>query len=152
MLKHAYGPGLRATRDYATLALLFGCGLRRSELVGLTLDEVQVRQGHWAIADLIGKGGHIRTVPIPQWAKAALDRWIAAAGVTEGRIFRPVARTERLWGQGISQNVVWYVVKTCCITNPENVCDLRRFLGCIALGSNGCELSCGRGELGKRGS
>src|SRR5205807_6955305 len=39
-----------------------------------------------------------------------------------------------------------------CSTNPENVCGLRRFLGCMALGSNGCELSCGRGELGKRGS
>jgi integrase len=32
VLKHAYGPSLRAKRDYAMLALLFGCGLRRSEL------------------------------------------------------------------------------------------------------------------------
>ena len=47
------------------LAILFGCGLRRSELVGLKFDDVQVRQGHWAIVDLVGKGGHIRTVPIP---------------------------------------------------------------------------------------
>jgi site-specific recombinase XerD len=30
------------------LAMLFGCGFRRSELVGLELDEVQMRQGHWA--------------------------------------------------------------------------------------------------------
>ena len=44
------------------------------------------------------------------------------------------------------------VVSPSCSTNPENVCGLRRFLGCMALGSNGCELSCGRGELGKRGS
>ena len=61
------------------LAMLFGCGFRRSELVGLQLDEVQMRQGHWAVVDLIGKGGHIRTVPIPVWVKAALDQWIAAA-------------------------------------------------------------------------
>jgi hypothetical protein len=33
-----------------------------------------MRQGHWAVVDLIGKGGHIRTVPIPFWVKAALDR------------------------------------------------------------------------------
>lgn len=52
------------------LALLFGCGFRRSELVGLELDEIQMRQGHWAAVDLIGKGGHIRTVPIPAWVKA----------------------------------------------------------------------------------
>src|SRR5207302_8898235 len=42
--------------------------------------------------------------------------------------------------------------RSACSTNPGNVCGLRRFLRCMALSSNGCELSCGRGELGKRGS
>jgi site-specific recombinase XerD len=37
------------------LALLFGSGFRRSELVGLELDEIQMRQGHRAVVDLIGK-------------------------------------------------------------------------------------------------
>ena len=114
VLKYAGGSNLRAKRDYAMLAMLFGCGLRRSELVGLELDDVQMRQGHWAIVDLIGKGGHIRTVPIPAWVKAALDEWAAAAGITQGRIFRAVAKVGRVWGEGVSQNVVWYVVKTCC--------------------------------------
>ena len=114
VLTHACGNSMRAKRDYAMLALLFGCGFRRSELVGLEVDEVQMRQGHWAVVDLIGKGGHIRTVPIPQWAKAALDQWIVAAKVTEGRIFRAVARAGKVWGKGMSQNVVWYVVKGCC--------------------------------------
>jgi site-specific recombinase XerD len=31
---------MRAKRDYAMLAMLFGCGFRRSELVGLELDEI----------------------------------------------------------------------------------------------------------------
>jgi hypothetical protein len=114
VLQRALGEGMRAKRDYAMLALLFGCGFRRSELVGLELGEIQIRQRHWAVVDLIGKGGHIRTVPIPEWAKAALDQWTKAAGVMEGRIFRAVARTGKVWGEGISQNVVWYVVKTCC--------------------------------------
>jgi len=73
-----------------------------------------MRQGHWAVVDLIGKGGHIRTVPIPNWVKAALDQWTRAAGVSEGRIFRAVARKGKVWGRGISQNVVWYVVRSCC--------------------------------------
>ena len=114
MLRHALGETMRAKRDYAMLAMLFGCGFRRSELVGLELDEIQMRQGHWAVVDLIGKGGHIRTVPIPEWVKAALDQWTRAAGVMEGRIFRAVARAGKVWGKGISQNVVWYVVKSCC--------------------------------------
>src|SRR5437899_11630698 len=114
VLQRASGEGMRARRDYAMLAMLFGCGFRRSELVGLELGEIQMRQGHWAVVDLIGKGGHIRTVPIPEWVKSALDQWTVAAGVTEGRIFRAVAGAGKVWGKGISQNVVWYVVKTCC--------------------------------------
>jgi site-specific recombinase XerD len=140
VLQHAYGPSLRAKRDYAMLAMLFGCGFRRSELVGLEMHEIQVRQGHWAVVDLIGKGGHIRTVPIPAWVKTALDQWTAAAGVTEGRIFRAVARTNKIWGQGISQNVVWYVVRACCArAGLEHIAphDLRRTCAKLCHSSGG---------------
>ncbi len=105
VLNHSVGETMRAKRDYAMLAMLFGCGFRRSELVGLEFDDIQIRQGHWAVVDLIGKGGHIRTVPIPTWVKAALDQWTRAAGVSEGKIFRAVARLGKVWGRGISQNV-----------------------------------------------
>ena len=121
---------MRAKRDYAMLAMLFGCGFRRSELVGLELDDIQMRQGHWAVVDLIGKGGHIRTVPIPIWVKTALDQWTRAAGVNEGKIFRAVARLGKVWGCGVSQNVVWYVVRTCCErAGLEHIAphDLRRY-------------------------
>jgi len=114
VLARAQGDRLRQKRDYAMLALLFGCGLRRSELVGLEMSDVQQRQEHWAIVDLIGKGGHIRTVPIPEWAKQALDQWTAAARIADGKIFRRVSSMGKVWGKGISQNVVWYVVKGCC--------------------------------------
>ena len=114
VLKHACGESIRAKRDYAMLAMLFGCGFRRSELVALELDDIQMRQQHWAVVDLIGKGGHIRTVPVPNWVKLALDQWTHAAQVTEGKIFRRVARKGKVWGKGLSQNVVWYVVRTCC--------------------------------------
>jgi len=113
VLKHAGGETMRAKRDYAMLAMLFGCCFRRSELVALELEDIQMRQGHWAAVDLIGKGGHIRTVPIPNWVKAALDQWTRAAGVCEGKIFRAVAGRGKVWGSGLSQNVVWYVVRTC---------------------------------------
>jgi integrase len=114
VLKHTCGDSLRAKRDYAMLAMLLGCGLRRSELVGLETDEVQTRQDHWAIVDLIGKGRRVRTVPIPEWVKQALDRWIKAAGITEGKIFRAVTKRGKVWGKGLSQNLVWCVVRNCC--------------------------------------
>jgi site-specific recombinase XerC len=66
------------------ISILLGCGLRRAELSGLEVDDLQIKQGHWAIVDLVGKGGHVRTVPMPAWVKAAVDRWTSAAKVTTG--------------------------------------------------------------------
>jgi integrase len=97
VLLRASGEGMRARRDYAMLAMLFGCGFRRSELVGLELGEIQIRQGHWAVVDLIGKGGHVRTVPIPEWVKAALDQWTRAAGVREFSMIRHWAKHFAGW-------------------------------------------------------
>jgi integrase len=64
---------LRGKRDYAMIAMLIGCGLRRGELLALRVDCIQSREEHWVIADLLGRAGHIRTVPIPSWVKAAID-------------------------------------------------------------------------------
>ncbi len=81
ILTGANGDDLRTRRDHAMLSILIGRGLRRSELVALETDHMQLRQGHRAIVDLVGKGGHVRTVPVPKWAKDSLDCWIAAAGI-----------------------------------------------------------------------
>jgi integrase len=50
---------------------------------------------------------------MPLWVKTAVDKWRTAAGVSEGRIFRAVSRHGSPWGKGISENVVWYVVRDC---------------------------------------
>jgi site-specific recombinase XerC len=65
LLDRADGEDLRSLRDLAMISVLLGCGLRRAELSTLTVEDTQIRQGHWAIVDLVGKGGHIRTVPMP---------------------------------------------------------------------------------------
>ena len=64
------------------------------------------------IADLIGKGRHVRTVPIPTWVKTAVDEWTVAAGITNGVVFRAINRVGRVWGNGMSPKVLWDVVRT----------------------------------------
>ena len=92
-------------------AMLIGCGLRRAELLTLRLDSIQQREDHWVIADLVGKGGHARTVPIPNWVKSTLDAWMAAAAITHGRVFLAINKAGRVWGDGMSPKVLWDVVR-----------------------------------------
>ncbi|HEY6849420.1 MAG TPA: tyrosine-type recombinase/integrase [Terracidiphilus sp.] len=91
-LEEADGDDLRSVRDLAMISVLVGCGLRRAELSALTVEDLQIRQGDWAIVDLVGKGGHVRTVPVPAWGKQAIDRWRDLAKVAAGGIFRAVSR------------------------------------------------------------
>jgi site-specific recombinase XerD len=102
---------LRGKRDRAILAVLIGCGLRRAELVGLQVDDLQIREEHWVVADLIGKGKHVRTVPMPNWVKCTVDSWTRAAGITTNFIFRAVSRTGAIWGEHITPKAIWHVVK-----------------------------------------
>jgi site-specific recombinase XerD len=101
----------KGKRDRAIIAVLLGCGLRRRELVDLTFDHLQRREERWAIVDLVGKGGHMRTVPIPDWVKRFLDEWLQAAEITHGKLFRCVCRSGAVWGNGMTEKVVWHVVK-----------------------------------------
>ena len=98
-------------RDQAMVAMLIGCGLRRAELLALQLESLQQREEHWVIADLVGKGGHVRTVPVPMWVKHHVDAWTAAAGITRGPVFRAINKAGRVWGEGMSPKVLWDVVR-----------------------------------------
>jgi integrase len=102
---------LRGKRDTAMISLLLGCGLRRSEVAGLKIGDLQRRENHWAIVDLVGKAGHVRTVPVPNWVKTAIDIWTESIPLTSGKLFRSIRKNGAVWGNGITQNVVWYVVR-----------------------------------------
>jgi integrase len=120
---------VKGKRNYAMLAVLLGCGLRRSELTRLTVSHLQQRDGHWAIVDLFGKGGHVRTVPVPAWVKVAIDSWLAIAGIDTGIIFRCVSRSGHVWGNRLSEKAIWWVVRECGkLAGIDNLAphDLRR--------------------------
>jgi integrase len=54
----------RGKRDGAVLGLLVGCALRRSELVSLAVDKIQMRDDRWVIPDLVGKRKKLRLGPV----------------------------------------------------------------------------------------
>jgi site-specific recombinase XerD len=101
----------KGLRDRAMLAVLLGCGLRRSEVAALTMKHIQQRDGRWCIVDLIGKHGRVRTIPVPTWVKVAVDAWTAAAGLTEGHVLRPVGRGDRVLGDRMTEKVVWQLLQ-----------------------------------------
>jgi integrase len=98
---------LRGKCDYAMVTVLLGCGLRRAELAGAQVADLQQREEHWVFADLIGKGDHIRTVPIPDWVAEGVGVWLREAGVTEGAVFRAINKAGRIAPNGFSPKVIW---------------------------------------------
>jgi integrase len=111
LLRTVDSNGLRGKRDYATLAIFLGCGLRRAELTALTVEDIQQREEHWVITDLVGKGGHIRTIPVPDWVKAGIDAWMTVSGIADGTLLPSINKAGRVWGCGFSPKVIWGVVK-----------------------------------------
>lgn len=101
---------MRGRRDRALLAVLIGCGLRRSEAASLTFGHIQQRDGRWVLVDLIGKRDKIRSVPMPNWAKAAIDEWSRASGVAEGLVFRAVNKGDRVTGDGITPQAIYNII------------------------------------------
>ena len=124
---------VKGRRDRAVLAILIGCGLRRAEVAKLQLRDFQQRDAHWAVVDLIGKGRHIRTVPVPDWVKSTLDAWTSAASISDGRLFRCVNRTGKTWGAGITEKVIWHIVK-----------DYAKRAGIQQLAPHDCRRTCAR--------
>ena len=84
-----------ARRDRAILEVLYGCGLRISELVGLSLADVDLEAG---LLRAFGKGSKERMVPIGRLAHDALEVWLAPGG-------RPLLEPERWARRGDAEAV-----------------------------------------------
>ena len=89
-------------RDAAMLALLYGCGLRRSEAVALMLADYH--QG--AVTVHSGKGRKERIVYAANGARAAVEAWIEVRGTWEGALLTPVAKGGRMQQRGITAQAV----------------------------------------------
>jgi integrase len=111
--------GLKDIRDRALLLIGFAGALRRSELVGLDVGDIEhVRQGvvlhlRKSKTDQDGRG---RKIGIPhgrtRWCPvASLDAWFATSGINEGAVFRPVDRHGRVHDIRLSGEAIALVVR-----------------------------------------
>ena len=115
----AMGDGLKDIRDRALLLIGFAGGLRRSELVGLDVTDIEhVRQGvvlhvRRSKTDQEGYGQKVG-VPLgrTRWCPvAALDAWLSASRIDEGAVFRPVDRHGRVQDARLSGEAIALVVR-----------------------------------------
>ncbi len=102
---------VKGLRDRAILAILLGCGLRREECVSLQVDHIQQREGRWVIVDLVGKRSKTRSVPMPSWAKYAVDAYLLAAGIADGVLFRSMRRGDNITDQGMTAQAIYNMAK-----------------------------------------
>jgi len=98
-------------RNRAILATLLGCGLRRLELVNLSLNQLQLRDDRWVLTNLIGKRNKTRTVTVPIWTKQAIDDYLDATHIYSGQLFQAMRKNGEIIWDHISPETVREVVR-----------------------------------------
>jgi integrase/recombinase XerD len=104
-------------RDRAMLELMYACGLRVSELVGLPATAVNLRQG---VLRVTGKGSKERLVPLGEESQHWLQRWLAQARPALLKPLRDASRASALFvdgnGEPLTRQAFWALVKRCAAT------------------------------------
>jgi integrase/recombinase XerD len=98
-------PTTAGVRDAAILGLLYGIGLRRSELVRLDVGDLDSGDG---VLTIRGKGNEARTAYVVEEARTVLEHWLRVRGIATGPMFLPVTKSghlvlKRLTCEGIAQ-------------------------------------------------
>ena len=95
-------------RDRAMLELLYACGLRVSELVGIKTTEVSVSDG---VVRVTGKGSKTRLVPMGEEAVDWILRYLAEArpAILQKRLCNALFVTNR--GEEMTRQAFWYLIK-----------------------------------------
>jgi integrase/recombinase XerC len=104
---------LLALRDRAILETLYSCGIRVSELTGLTIGAVDLEEG---LVRVLGKGGKERVVPVGRQARQAIaDYLLARNGPPPDAPFLLNARGGRLTSRSVARSVDKYILRLATI-------------------------------------
>lgn len=111
---------LQGLRDMVALGLLLGCGLRRFEARLLTVEQLQIREGRWALIDIKGKGRRLRTIAVPDPLKPIIDAWLTASRIATGPILRKVSASGKIGDHALTDTAIWKIVR-----KRANACGLK---------------------------
>ena len=95
-------------RDRTMFEVLYATGLRVSELVGLTVDQVNMRQG---VLRIFGKGNKERMVPLGEIALDWLEQYMqeSRAAILKKRVSNAMFPSRK--SDSMSRQAFWYIIK-----------------------------------------
>jgi site-specific recombinase XerD len=96
-------------RDATIIGVLYTAGLRRSELVNLTMSNYNSETGQLKVIG--GKGNKSRTVYVTNGAQDALNDWLAIRGDAPGAIFTPINKGGRIIMQKMTAEAAYNLLK-----------------------------------------
>lgn len=101
-------PSPTGLRDAALIAVLAGCGLRRTEIADLDIEHIDVSDQSMRV---LGKGNKERRAFIPQSVWARLQRWLQELGEGSGPLFRRIRRESKVTSERISSQAVYHILE-----------------------------------------
>jgi site-specific recombinase XerD len=119
-------PTTAGVRDAAILGLLYGIGLRRSELVQLDVADFDSGDG---VVTIRGKGNEARTAYVVVGARIVLERWVRVRGIATGPMFFRLAKSGRVFFKRLTcEGIAQILMKRARAANVERFSchDLRR--------------------------
>ena len=102
-------PSPAGRRDAAILAVLYGAGLRRSEVIGLDLEDYDPASGALIVRQ--GKGRKDRTGYASNGAREALDAWLGIRGSEPGALFLPIDKGGTIRHRRMTDQTVLVVLR-----------------------------------------
>lgn len=102
---------IRAVRDAAILSIMLGCGLRRSEIAGLKMEDIDLKERSFTV---VGKGNKQKICYLPQDTLKRLTAWFEFRGTDPGFAFYSLKRDGSLVEKGLTDQRIYDIIKELC--------------------------------------
>lgn len=100
---------IKGIRDSAIIAILVGCGLRRTEIITLDIEDINLAERSLKV---LGKGNKERLAYLPPKAVGYLKKWLEVLGQEAGPIFVRVRRHDVIDHSRLTSQAIFEIIST----------------------------------------